>query len=95
MKKSTFLIITSLALLGCAYFEATPDMNSQAITEAQERNVIEAYDHSGGDSTYEPYHVVLDDEIIVIVDAMNGKAIHSERWDSGSELAKAILKDNE
>lgn len=95
MKKSTFLIITSLALFGFAYFEASPEMNTQAITEAQERNVIEMYDRSGGDSSYEPYHVVLDDEIIVIVDAMSGEAIHSERWDSGSELAKAILKDNE
>ncbi len=40
------------------------------------------------------YSVVLADEKILIVDE-NNKIIHSEKYDSETNLAKAIFKDNE
>lgn len=35
MKKSTFLIITGIAILGCAYFESSPTYGSEAIRTAE------------------------------------------------------------
>lgn len=41
------------------------------------------------------YEVELIEDSIFILDSRTGIEIHAEKYDSGSALAKAILKDNQ
>lgn len=95
-KQITYIVLLGSALLAIPFVMDFPDDYSIAKAEAESVTTIHAeaskiYDNKG----YMPaYEVGLDVDSIYIFNEY-GKAIHAESYDSGSELAKAILKDNE
>lgn len=93
MKKNTFYSIFFVAMLtGCAVIESSPIYSSEAIRRAELTGT------SSETSQEEPkpdYIITLKNDSISVIDPDTGKTILSEKYDSKSTLAEAILKDNE
>ena len=92
MKKNTFYALLFLGILtGCAVIESSPTYSSEAIRKAELGTL-------GETSQEEPkpaYIITLNNDSISVIDPDTHKVILSEKYDSKSTLAQAILKDNE
>lgn len=85
MKKNTFYSLLFIGMLtGCAIIESSPVYSSEAIRRAELGTPSEA-----------AYIITLNSDSISVIDPDTNKVILSEKYDSKSTLAQAILKDNE
>lgn len=97
MKKQTFYsVLFCLMLAGCAVIESSPTYSSQAIRTAELSQLSETQQTT----TYEDYPraayiITLNNDSLQVMNPDTGKTILAEKYDSGSTLAQAILKDNE
>ena len=93
MQKNTFFSIFFVAMLtGCAIIESSPTYSTEAIRRAELQGT------SSETSQEEPktaYIITLNSDSISVIDPETGKIILTEKYDSKSTLAEAILKDNE
>ena len=93
MKKSTFLIITAVALFGCAYFESSPTYSSEAIRTAELNGTTEISRELA--KPVQDYRVRLNNDFLTVYDPETGKEIYTESLDSESRLSESILNDND
>lgn len=105
-KQHLFALFLCLMLAGCAVIESSEKHSTKAITEAEAKQYKTAYlgdmnqeerpttDQEIRDA-YGAYSIKLEADTIKVIDNITGATIHDEKYDSGSGLAKAILKDNE
>lgn len=95
MKKNTFYSILFVAMLtGCAVIESSPIYSSEAIRRAElgvEQELTTDYE----DDPETAYIITLNSDSISVIDPDTHKVILSEKYDSKSTLAQAILTDNE
>ena len=95
MKKNTFYSILFVAMLtGCAVIESSDTYSSEAIRTAElgvEPQLTTDYE----DDPETAYIITLNNDSISVIDPDTHKVILSEKYDSKSTLAQAILKDNE
>ena len=91
MQKNTFYSIFFVAMLtGCAVIESSDTYSSEAIRRAELGTLSET-----SQEEKPAYIITLNNDSISVIDPETGKTILSEKYDSKSTLAQAILKDNE
>lgn len=99
MKKQTFYALIFLGLLtGCAVIESSDTYSSEAIRRAELGTLGETSHELTTDYSDDPetaYIITLNNDSIFVIDPDANKIILSEKYDSKSTLATAILKDNE
>ena len=106
MKKQTIFALFLLAMLaGCAVIESSDTYSSKAVTEAEAKYFKKAYLGETNTETpateseiinaYGAYSIELEADTIKVIDNITGATIHAESYESGSALAKAILRNNE
>ena len=95
MQKNTFYSIFFVAMLtGCAVIESSDTYSTEAIRNAElgaEQQLTTDYE----DDPETAYIITLNSDSISVIDPDTHKVILSEKYDSKSTLAQAILKDNE
>ena len=88
--KHIFIITGVLSVAGCTYFESSPTYSSEAIRRAELGTPSETTQEEKPS-----YIITLNNDSISVIDPETGKTILTEKYDSKSVLAEAILKDNE
>ena len=91
MQKNTFYSIFFVAMLtGCAIIESSPTYSTEAIRNAELGTLSETQQEEKP-----AYIITLNNDSISVIDPDTHKVILSEKYDSKSTLAQAILTDNE
>ena len=92
MKKQSFYgLFFAFILAGCAIIESSPTYSTEAIKNAE----LQATPSETSQQEKPAYIITLNNDSISVIDPDTYKVILSEKYDSKSTLAKAILKDNE
>lgn len=93
MKKNTFYSLLFVGMLtGCAIIESSPVYSSEAIRRAE---LTGTSSETPQEEPKTAYIITLNSDSISVIDPDTHKVILSEKYDSKSTLAQAILKDNE
>lgn len=93
MKKNTFYSLLFVAMLtGCAVIESSDTYSSEAIRRAELQGTLS---ETSQEEPKPAYIITLNSDNISVIDPDTGKTILTEKYDSKSTLAEAILKDNE